>query len=155
LVLDRNGDGIINDGSELFSDQALPKNVLKATNGFEALADLDDNADGKVDGADSTFSKLRVWKDLNGDGWSQEWELHSLTFYQITSINAPTSFPAAPNTTNSDAHGNFLQATSTYTKADGTTGQVAEYNFATNPTYSVSDRSFRELRIQSCKGLGF
>ena len=140
LVMDRNGNGIIDNGSELFSGYTLLSNGRTAHNGYEALGDLDTNHDGQIDAGDAAFSRLEIWQDVNGDGWSQEWELHSLSFYDITSINSPTSFPAAPNTTNPDAQGNFLQVTGTYTKADGTLGQVAEYNFATNPTYSISEQ---------------
>ena len=140
LVMDRNGNGTIDDGSELFSGYTLLSNGRTAHNGYEALGDLDTNHDGQIDSSDAAFSGLEIWQDVNGDGWSQEWELHSLSFYDITSINAPTSFPAAPNTANPDAQGNFLQVTGTYTKADGTFGQVAEYNFATNPTYSISEQ---------------
>jgi hypothetical protein len=41
LVMDRNGDGIINDGKELFGDQTILSNGQRASNGFQALADLD------------------------------------------------------------------------------------------------------------------
>ena len=140
LVMDRNGNGIIDNGSELFSGYTLLSNGRTAHNGYEALGDLDTNHDGQIDASDPAFSRLEIWQDVNGDGLSQEWELHSLSFYDITSINAPTSFPAVPNTINPDSQGNFLQVTGTYTKADGTLGQVAEYNFATNPTYSISEQ---------------
>lgn len=45
LVLDRNGNGFIDDGGELFSDQVVMKNGEISKDGFEALADLDDNKD--------------------------------------------------------------------------------------------------------------
>ncbi len=48
LALDRNGDGIISDGRELFGDQTILTNGTRAANGFEALAELDTNRDGKM-----------------------------------------------------------------------------------------------------------
>jgi len=70
LVLDRNNDGIINDGKELFGDQTILNNGSKAANGFQALADLDDNQDGKIDYNDVAYSQLKVWQDLDGDGYN-------------------------------------------------------------------------------------
>jgi hypothetical protein len=65
LVLDRNGDGIINDGKELFGDQTILKNGSRASNGFQALAEWDDNLDGKIDANDSIWSNLRVDRGLS------------------------------------------------------------------------------------------
>src|SRR5205807_105269 len=47
LVRDCNGNGRIDDGTELFGDNTILKNGNKAPTGFQALADLDDNGDGK------------------------------------------------------------------------------------------------------------
>ena len=59
LALDKNGDGIINDGSELFG--------TKSGDGFRDLAAYDSDENGWIDENDEIFSKLRVWtKDENG-----------------------------------------------------------------------------------------
>lgn len=59
LALDRNGDGIINDGSELFG--------TASGNGFADLAQYDQDGNGWIDEADEIFSKLLIWqKDENG-----------------------------------------------------------------------------------------
>jgi hypothetical protein len=63
LVMDRNGNGIIDDGSELFGDQTILSNGRGATNSFQALADLDSNHDGKIDAADPAFSQLIPVRD--------------------------------------------------------------------------------------------
>ncbi len=65
LVLDRNGNGRIDDGSELFGADTLLANGQKATSGFEALRDLDSNGDGVFNAADTRFADVRVWRDLN------------------------------------------------------------------------------------------
>ena len=60
LALDKNGDGIINDGSELFG--------TTSGNGFQDLAAYDSDNNGWIDEADAIFSKLRIWtKDENGN----------------------------------------------------------------------------------------
>lgn len=59
LALDKNGDGIINDGSELFG--------ATSGNGFEELAKYDSDGNGWIDEADEIFDKLLIWsKDANG-----------------------------------------------------------------------------------------
>ncbi|MFN4041890.1 MAG: calcium-binding protein [Brevundimonas sp.] len=78
LVLDRNGDGIINNVSEMFGG---------AAGGFAALAALDTNKDGVVNASDARFGELRIWRDANQDGYTDEGELHSLSDMGILSIN--------------------------------------------------------------------
>lgn len=64
LVWDRNGDGRINDGKELFGSETILASGTKATNGYAALAELDTNADGRIDASDTAFANLKVWEDL-------------------------------------------------------------------------------------------
>ena len=87
LIYDRNGDGVVNDGSELFGDNTLLNNGERAANGYQALAELDENSDGKVDAADSAFAKLRVWRDRNQDGISQKDELLTLEEAKVKALN--------------------------------------------------------------------
>ena len=67
LVRDLNGDGAINNGTELFGNNTRLKNGQYAANGFEALKDLDSNKDGKLNSADAAWNSLRVWKDTDAD----------------------------------------------------------------------------------------
>ena len=87
LVLDRDGDGVITSGKELFGDATILSNGKKAVSGFEALAELDSNGDGIIDARDEMFSQLRVWADMNEDGVFGDRELFTLEELGIESID--------------------------------------------------------------------
>lgn len=86
LSLDRNNNGIIDNGGELFGDQVMLKNGSKSSSGFEALAELDENEDGIIDANDSEFVNLKVWIDENHNGISESNELKTLSELGIISI---------------------------------------------------------------------
>jgi hypothetical protein len=88
LMLDRNGNGRVDNGAELFGNvtpqPAPPAGLVK--NGFNALAVYDQpanggNGDGWIDENDAVYSKLRVWLDKNHDGISDPSEI--FTFKQV------------------------------------------------------------------------
>ncbi len=87
LVLDRNDNGKIDNGGELFGDQVILKSGLKSTSGFEALMEFDENKDGIIDKKDIIYSSLKVWIDENHNGISETNELKILTELSISSIN--------------------------------------------------------------------
>jgi hypothetical protein len=122
LVRDINGDGVINNGGELFGDQTLLAEGSYAANGFTALAALDDNGDGVIDASDTAWSSLDVWVDANGDGVEETGELHTLSELGIKSLSLSS---IATNTT--DSSGNTQIALGSYTKADGRVEQMGDY----------------------------
>ncbi len=122
LVLDRNGDGKITNGQELFGDQTLLSNGTRATSGFEALREFDDNKDGKIDASDIVYLKLKVWQDLNRDGVSQAEEMKSLADVGIKAINLSSTVTGA-----ADAMGNIQRRLGSFVKTDGSDGQIGEY----------------------------
>lgn len=125
LVLDRNGNGIIDSGRELFGIDTLKSNGQFAADGFDALKDLDANKDGKIDSADSVFANLRIWRDLNQDGISQSNELSTLAANSITRIGVNSS------AVNTDlGNGNVQTAAGTFTRSNGTTSATGETNGA-------------------------
>jgi hypothetical protein len=85
LAMDRNHNGAIDSGAELFGNYTVLRNGEVATNGFEALADLDSNLDGLIDQRDAVWPKLLLWRDLNHDGMSQADEI---TKARRSSMNA-------------------------------------------------------------------
>lgn len=86
LAIDRDGDGKIADGGELFGSGSRLSSGRLASQGFEALAELDGNHDGVVDAKDPRFGELLVWSDEDASRSSQGHELSSVSQRGIVSI---------------------------------------------------------------------
>jgi hypothetical protein len=87
LVLDRDGDGRITSGAELFGNHTPLPDGSVAPNGYVALAAYDSNHDGVIDARDDVFPHLRVWIDSNHNGISEPGELHTLGELRIVRID--------------------------------------------------------------------
>jgi hypothetical protein len=121
VVLDINGNGLIDSGRELFGDSTVltrgPRAGQNAANGYEALADLDINGDGAINSADAAYGNLRIWQDANQDGISQASELRTLSDAGIASLNV-TGQASSINLGN----GNSQPFSGTFTRTNGSTG---------------------------------
>jgi len=126
LVLDRNGNGIIDDSREI----SFASDDENAITDLEGLRAWDTNRDGILDAGDEEFSRFQIWRDLNQDGISDVGELFSLTELGISGINLTL------NLTGDELVGdrNVLYATSEFFRTDGTTGIVGDVSLAFDPS---------------------
>ena len=127
LALDKNGDGIINDGSELFG--------TKNGDGFADLARYDEDGNGWIDENDSIWSKLKIWcKDENGND-----VLYKLSDKGVGAIcleNVSTDFTmqgdriAQDGTTNANATNAVIRKTGIFLYENGNAGTVQHVDMA-------------------------
>jgi hypothetical protein len=121
LVLDGNGNGRIDDASELFGDATQ--------GGYAELAGYDSNGDGKISVGDLVWSELKVWQDKDGDGESDAGELASLEQLGIRELGLGTT--ALDATT---PQGTQLLSYGAVTFDNGRVSTMYEAIFASNDT---------------------
>ena len=124
LAMDRNHDGTINNGSELFGTGTTLANGQRAGDGYAAMADLDSNHDGVLNAGDVEFKDLRIWVDADSDGQTDARELLGLSDYGIVSLDLNATAGTEMD------HGNLLGLTSSYTTADGQSHDMADVWFS-------------------------
>lgn len=113
LALDRNGDGKINDGSELFG--------ARSGNGFAELAEFDEDGNGFIDAGDSVFERLRLWSP-GADGQGTLMTLGSMNIGAIWLNAADTEFSLGSGMTE-DRLG-VIRSSSIFLSEDGRVGTV-------------------------------
>ncbi len=86
LWRDRNGNGKVEDGSELFGSSTLLRDGTLALNGYFALGDMDADHNGWVEPRDAGWSELLLWVDENHDSESQQREILTLDMAGIYAL---------------------------------------------------------------------
>jgi hypothetical protein len=118
LAVDKNGNGKIDDMSELFGGTAKGA-------GFASLAAYDSNGDGVVDSRDAAFTDLRIWQDANGNHATDAGELMTLAQAGIASLTvAYTELPFL------DAQGNLHLERSSATLGSGNSVSMTDVYFS-------------------------
>ena len=124
LVRDLNGNGRIDNGSELFGNYTILKNGALAGNGFEALAEFDLNGDGLVDRAEAKAAGILIWIDANTNGKADPGEL--LTFEQADVFAIETNYKV---TSQFDKNHNLLKWIGTFIRSDGSKAPAIDVIF--------------------------
>ncbi|WP_027708417.1 calcium-binding protein [Zooshikella ganghwensis] len=153
LVWDKNNNGVVDSGAELFGNQTTLASGQKAKHGYDALAEFDDNKDGVIDAQDAIYSSLRVWQDKNENGLTDNDELSSLADMGIKSLST-----AYEDSNHTDAQGNEHRQTSDVTWNDGHKTDSADVWFKTNTTRRVTTETFNWtheiLALPNSRGYG-
>jgi hypothetical protein len=128
-ALDRDGDGRIGGGGELFGSATRLADGTLAVHGFAALRELDDDGDGRITPADKAWPRLVLWSDRDGDRASTPAEISPLAERRLLSIElAYTRDPRC------DARGNceIERATFRYLDEAGVerTGDIVDVHLA-------------------------
>lgn len=118
-------------GSEKLSAQERYGDT--AQNGFQALAEYDDNGDGAVDGQDAAYGALQVWRDLNGNGRSDPGELQALADAGVVSISTGYSVSGEV-----DTYGHEHRQVGTLLLANGTASTAADVWFKVDAVWRVN-----------------
>lgn len=113
LALDKNGDGVINDGSELFG--------TKSGDGFKDLAQYDDDGNGWIDESDEVFNRLRIWTK-NEKGEDELIDLKKAGVGAIYLSGADTKFSLNDSDTNETNA--IVRKTGIYLKESGEAGTI-------------------------------
>jgi hypothetical protein len=131
LALDLDGDGRIRSGAELFGSATLIASGQRARDGFAALAQYDDNRDGRIDAHDAVFSRLGLGRDADGDGRSAPSELVPLASTDVVALDlAPQPAALAVSRADGSASGMTIGLESRYVTRDGRSHRLVDIFFS-------------------------
>ncbi len=137
LARDLNGNGIIDNISELFGDDLV--------SAFFKLALLDQDQNNVLDNKDPEFKELLVWRDLNMNGFSEPDELQSIEVFGIKHILLRTTVLYEVQ------HNNSITESSTFRYGNGTKGTVYDVHYANDDMDSWYQESTPHARVSRAK----
>jgi len=126
LARDINGNGQIDNASELFGNYTVLSNGERASNGFIALRELDLNNDGIVDKDEASAAGILIWRDRNVNGKVDAGEL--LTFEQAGVSSVSTNYKVRNKV---DGNGNTHKWLGSFTRSDGSKASAEDILFIT------------------------
>ena len=138
LVVDSDGSGAIENGSEMFSEFFEGGSY---TDSLEALRSFDSNGDGIIDASDDRFNEIRVWQDADSDGITDEGELTTLAEQGITQIDLNAL------AVNKDVSGNDVFAEGNFQREDGSTGSYVGVNFGVASRTQQRIATFNQMAL--------
>ncbi len=134
LILDINKNGIIDNGGEVLGEY-MTINGKGASSGVLLLKELDQNRDSRIDKKDPIFHQLRIWQDVDGDGFSSSDELHPLSDFNIKAIVLNCK-----EMNSVDPQDNTLIRSCIYEKTDGKTGIIGDYMVKRDTAFTIASR---------------
>jgi hypothetical protein len=118
LVFDRNGDGIVNDGSEMFGPQT--------GHGFSELSRYDADGNGWVDKADPMYEKLRIWaRDIEGNDQIFSLAEKNIGALFLGSVSSPFTLGSQVGNINGE-----IKESSVFIRENGSVGTIQEIDLA-------------------------
>jgi hypothetical protein len=137
--MDRNGDGQIADGTELFGSGTRLESGVRAGNGYAALAEQDSNGDGRITSGDASFDQLQVWVDANQNAIADAGELRGLADMGISELSLNATVGTEVD------NGNRIGLVSTYRTQDGAEHEMADVWVARTQAPEASAQEMPEL----------
>lgn len=119
LFLDADGTGCVEDQRELFGGDAT------TPNGFEKLARLDDDGDGRIDARDAAYARLALWADRDQDRACSPGEVVGLADAGVVALDLAYVTPPAPR-----GLGSFEGERASFTASNGRRGRVVDVHLA-------------------------
>lgn len=139
LAIDRNQDGVINNGSELFGDKTTMYNGEIASTGFEALSSYDRDGNGRIDKNDPIFKELLIWFDVENKGFTDAGELEPIEKQDVSYIDLNYFHDAYESNTTANETGTKKEETSYVVFIDADVKNISEFWFSVDTSDTTQD----------------
>lgn len=123
LVMDKNANGMIDDVTEMFGNNG-------GTSAWDKMKLLDSNKDGALTSVDTNWTKLKIWRDANGNALTETGELSTLPTAGISRISLTKEAYTTSDYT--ITQGNVIDGRGSWTTTGGAAGKYYDVYFDTN-----------------------